>query len=63
MRSAIYCPSRTQNLCARTRVREVTFAGLPVAVGGVLGTMNKYGSARRAKMQKHPMAYVYELEA
>jgi hypothetical protein len=41
----------------------LTFAGLPVAVGGVLGTMNRYGNARRATMQKHPMAYVYELEA
>jgi hypothetical protein len=40
----------------------LTMAGTPVAVGGVLGSLNKFRGARKATMQKHAMAYIYELE-
>jgi hypothetical protein len=39
----------------------VTAAGIPATIAGVAGTANKYFSARKAIMQKHPMAYMYEL--
>src|SRR5262249_9195639 len=37
-------------------------AGAVVTVGGLLGMQNAYASSRRAIMQKHPMAYMYELQ-
>ena len=40
----------------------VTTAGVPAAVGGLLGASNKYLSTRRSIMQKHPMAYLYQLQ-
>ena len=39
----------------------LTFAGAPAAIGGLFGAGNKYFSARRAILQKHPMAYLYAL--
>jgi hypothetical protein len=39
----------------------VTAVGAPVTVGGLLSVRNKYFAARRAVLQKHPMAYLYEL--
>jgi hypothetical protein len=41
----------------------VTATGAPVTIGGLVGLRNKYLSARRATLQKHPMAYLYELAA
>jgi hypothetical protein len=38
-----------------------TLTGAPVTVGGLLSTRSKYGASRRSIMQKHPMAYMYEL--
>jgi hypothetical protein len=38
-----------------------TLSGAPVTVGGLLSTRNKYGASRRSIMQKHPMAYMYEV--
>lgn len=39
-----------------------TALGAPVTVGGLLSAQNKYAAARRAIMEKHPMAYVYQLQ-
>jgi hypothetical protein len=39
-----------------------TFAGAPVTVGGILAAQNKFASSRKSVMQKHPMAYLYELD-
>jgi hypothetical protein len=39
----------------------ISAAGAPATVGGVLGAGNKYLSARKSILEKHPMAYVYEL--
>ena len=39
----------------------LTVAGLPATVSGALGVSNKYYAARRGIMQKHSMAYMYEL--
>jgi hypothetical protein len=39
----------------------ITAAGMPAALVGIGATANKYVAARRAVMQKHPMAYFYEL--
>jgi hypothetical protein len=39
----------------------LTTAGVPATVGGILGTGNRLLAARRATLQKHPMAYLYEL--
>lgn len=39
-----------------------TALGAPVTFGGLLTTRNKYSTSRKAIMQKHPMAYLYELE-
>lgn len=39
----------------------MTAAGAPATVGGLLGAGNKYFSARKAILEKHPMAYLYEL--
>ena len=36
-----------------------TAAGAPATIGGMLGAGNKYFSARRAILQRHPMAYLY----
>lgn len=38
-----------------------TATGAVIAVGGLLSVRNKYLSARRGIMQKHPMAYMLEL--
>jgi|ERR1019366_700463 hypothetical protein len=40
----------------------VTSVGAPVAIGGLLGSHNKFLSSRKAILQKHPMAYLYELQ-
>ena len=37
-------------------------ADIPVTIWGLLGTRNKYLGARRAIMEKHPMAYLYEAQ-
>lgn len=39
-----------------------TLGGGLITVGGILATQNKYVSSRKAVMQKHPMAFIYELE-
>ncbi|WP_457798306.1 hypothetical protein [Methylocystis sp. S23] len=39
-----------------------TAMGAPVTVGGLLSTKTKYSNSRKSIMQKHPMAYLYELE-
>lgn len=39
-----------------------TALGAPVMIGGLLGSRNKFLSTRKAVMQKHPMAYLYELQ-
>jgi len=41
----------------------VTGVGAPVLIGGLLGSANKYRSTRRLLLQKHPMAYLYEIES
>jgi hypothetical protein len=40
----------------------VTITSAPVMIGGLFGTRNKYLSSRRAMLEKHPMAYLLELE-
>jgi hypothetical protein len=40
----------------------VTAIGSPVTVGGLLASRNKFRSTRRSVLQKHPMAYLYELQ-
>jgi hypothetical protein len=40
----------------------VSTAGVPATVGGVLGAVNQYLTARRSILQDHPMAYLYELQ-
>lgn len=40
----------------------VTITSAPIAVGGLFGVRNKYLSSRRAILEKHPMAYLLELE-
>jgi hypothetical protein len=42
-------------------VGAVTLAGLPATVAGIASVANKFYAARRSTMQKHPMAYMYEL--
>jgi hypothetical protein len=37
-------------------------AGAPATVGGLLGSRNKYLSARHTVMKNHPMAYLYEIQ-
>lgn len=39
-----------------------TWSGAPVAIGGLLAARNRYLGARHAIIQKHPMAYLYELK-
>jgi hypothetical protein len=39
-----------------------TLAGSAVTAGGLLATQTNYTSSRIATLQKHPMAYLYELE-
>jgi hypothetical protein len=39
----------------------ITAAGVPAALVGTGATANKYVASRRAVMQKHPMAYLYEM--
>lgn len=38
-------------------------ADIPVTIWGLLGARNKYLAARRAIMEKHPMAYLYEAQS
>jgi hypothetical protein len=38
----------------------ITAAGVPAAIGGLLGVRNKYLKERQSVMKKHPMAYLYE---
>jgi hypothetical protein len=40
----------------------LTAAGLPASLIGGAAAANKYNAARRTTMQKHPMAYLYELK-
>src|SRR5262249_50028068 len=40
----------------------LTTGGVPAAVGGVVAARSKYLSARYSIMQKHPMAYLYEMK-
>lgn len=42
-------------------VGALTLVGAPATMAGVAGAANKFYSARRGVMQKHPMAYMYEL--
>jgi hypothetical protein len=44
-----------------TLTEVVTVAGGVVSIGGLLGVRNKFLSSRRSMLQKHPMAYLYEL--
>jgi hypothetical protein len=37
--------------------------GGPAAIGGVIGVSTKFGAKRREVLRKHPMAYLYEVEA
>jgi hypothetical protein len=39
----------------------ITAAGVPASLVGAAATANKYVAARRAVMQRHPMAYFYEV--
>jgi len=39
-----------------------TALGAPVTIGGLLASRNKYAASRRAIMEKHPMAYLYQLQ-
>jgi hypothetical protein len=39
----------------------ITAAGVPATLVGTAATANKYVASRRAVMQKHPMAYFYEM--
>lgn len=39
-----------------------TVGGAAVAIGGGFGAANKYAVARRSILQKHPVAYLYELQ-
>jgi hypothetical protein len=38
-----------------------SLSGVPITVGGGLSVANKFAASRQATMQKHPMAYLYEL--
>lgn len=40
----------------------VTITSFPATIAGLLGTRNKYLSSRKAILEKHPMAYLLELE-
>jgi hypothetical protein len=40
-----------------------TFAGAPVALGGLLGVRNSYLEKRRSVLAMHPMAYLYKLRS
>ena len=40
----------------------MTLAGTPVTLGGLFCASNKYYAARRAILQKHPMAYLYSMQ-
>jgi hypothetical protein len=40
----------------------VTAVGSPVMIGGLLASRNKFRSMRKDLLQKHPMAYLYQLE-
>lgn len=42
-------------------VGTLTLLGAPATVAGVAGVANKFYAARRGILQKHPMAYMYEL--
>jgi hypothetical protein len=39
----------------------LTLIGAPATIAGLAGASNKFYATRRAIMQKHPMAYMYEL--
>lgn len=39
----------------------LTLAGAPITIGGTISTRNKFATSRRSIMQKHPMAYLYEI--
>ena len=38
-----------------------SLSGVPITVGGGLSVANKFATSRQATLQKHPMAYLYEL--
>lgn len=40
---------------------QITVSGLPAAIFGGFSAMNKYQKARRDVLQKHPMAYLFEM--
>ena len=40
----------------------ITATGAPITVGGLFATRNKFLSTRKSLLQKHPMAYLYELQ-
>lgn len=40
----------------------ITAVGLPVTIGGLLGTRNTYLKKRQAVMKEHPMAYLLEAQ-
>jgi len=40
-----------------------TAVGAPVEIGGLLGATNKYSSVRRSILEKHPTAYLYQLQS
>ncbi len=39
-----------------------TALGAPVTLGGILSAHNKFATSRRTIMEKHPMAYLYQLQ-
>jgi hypothetical protein len=39
----------------------LTVTGAPVTVGGIFGARLKFAESRKSTMQRHPMAYLYEL--
>ena len=39
-----------------------TLTGAPVTIGGIFSARNKFSESRKSTMQKHPIAYLYELQ-
>lgn len=40
----------------------ITASGAPASIGGLIAAGNKFMSARRSLLKKHPMSYLYELK-
>jgi hypothetical protein len=43
-------------------VSALTLTGTAATVGGVLAAENKFATSRKSIMEKHPMAYLYQME-